>query len=150
MLPGPTATTISRPRRPVPSGPNGPSRSVDIAPTGPGMAWNPTSSDDVATRGPSAGELRRWTGEIVAVLTVLAIIVALGTGAAHSEDPTRPRARGPVATVHRGLSSLDAAPSCWAIKQAFPSSRSGTYWLQTVQLVTPGRYYCDMTTGGGG
>ncbi|HEY1740424.1 MAG TPA: fibrinogen-like YCDxxxxGGGW domain-containing protein [Acidimicrobiia bacterium] len=53
-------------------------------------------------------------------------------------------------TVHKGLTSTDAAPSCWAIKQSFPSSASGIYWLQTASLVAPQPFYCDMTTDGGG
>src|SRR5579862_2426495 len=53
------------------------------------------------------------------------------------------------ATVHAGLSSGDAAPSCWAIKQSFPSSPSGIYWLETAALVAPQPFYCDMTTDGG-
>ncbi len=54
------------------------------------------------------------------------------------------------ATVHTGLTSEDAAPSCWAIKQSFPSSASGIYWLETAALIAPQPFYCDMTTSGGG
>lgn len=104
----------------------------------------------LGSAGTAAGELRRWTAEIVAVLTVLAIIIALGAGAAHSETTNTPVRAGSQPTVHRGLSRADAAPSCWAIKQSFPGSRSGVYWLQTAQLVVPNPYYCDMTTNGGG
>ncbi|MEO7261962.1 MAG: fibrinogen-like YCDxxxxGGGW domain-containing protein [Jatrophihabitantaceae bacterium] len=43
-----------------------------------------------------------------------------------------------------------AAPSCWAIKQQKPASADGVYWLQTVQLIAPEQFYCDMTTDGGG
>ena len=53
-------------------------------------------------------------------------------------------------TMHQGLSIEDAAPSCYAIKQRFPSSSDGQYWLATAQLVTPEQFYCDMTTDGGG
>jgi hypothetical protein len=49
-----------------------------------------------------------------------------------------------------GLSVKTASPSCWAIKQAHPSSPSGVYWLQTPTLVTAQQFYCDMTTDGGG
>src|SRR3954451_9865502 len=54
------------------------------------------------------------------------------------------------ATVHKGLTSDDAAPSCWAIKQSFPSSPDGIYWLETASLQAPQPFYCDMTTDGGG
>ncbi|WP_147312234.1 fibrinogen-like YCDxxxxGGGW domain-containing protein [Thermomonospora umbrina] len=54
------------------------------------------------------------------------------------------------APVPDGSSALNAAPSCWAIKQTRPSSASGLYWLQTPLLVTAQQFYCDMTTDGGG
>jgi hypothetical protein len=75
---------------------------------------------------------------VVPLLTVTAAVAA----------PTVARAAGP--TVHTGRSSADAAPSCWAIKQSFPSSADGVYWLQTAALVAPQQFYCDMTTDGGG
>ena len=49
-----------------------------------------------------------------------------------------------------GSRSEQAAPSCWAIKQANPSATNGVYWLQTPRLVAPQQFYCDMTTDGGG
>ncbi len=54
------------------------------------------------------------------------------------------------ATIHTGASTADAAPSCWAIKQSFPASADGVYWLQTPTLIAPQQFYCDMTTQGGG
>ncbi|TDD90182.1 hypothetical protein E1293_03895 [Actinomadura darangshiensis] len=55
------------------------------------------------------------------------------------------------ATVQRdGKTSTRAAASCWAIKQQFPSSADGVYWLQTPKLIAPDQFYCDMTTDGGG
>lgn len=57
---------------------------------------------------------------------------------------------GSFATVHTGSTMADAAPSCWAIKQSFPASGDGVYWLQTPTLVVPQQFYCDMTTDGGG
>src|SRR5262249_42324986 len=53
-------------------------------------------------------------------------------------------------TKFNGKSSDQAAPSCWAIKQSFPTSGSGLYWLLTPTLVRPQVFYCDMTTDGGG
>src|SRR4051812_39101753 len=72
----------------------------------------------------------------VACLGVAGFVI----GSAHAGSPT----------VHQGLTSDDAAPSCWAIKQSFPSSASGIYWLETASLQAPQPFYCDMTTDGGG
>ena len=49
-----------------------------------------------------------------------------------------------------GLSSDRAAASCWEIKQNVPSATDGIYWLVTPRLQAPERFYCDMTTDGGG
>lgn len=49
-----------------------------------------------------------------------------------------------------GSAADKAAPSCWAIKQSYPASANGVYWLQTSTLVTPQQFYCDQTTAGGG
>lgn len=54
------------------------------------------------------------------------------------------------ATAHTGRSARDAAPSCWAIKDAFPSSADGPYWIETGRLRAPIQVTCDMTTDGGG
>ena len=43
-----------------------------------------------------------------------------------------------------------AAASCWEIKQNTPSAPDGEYWLVTPQLQAPEKFYCDMTTSGGG
>ena len=49
-----------------------------------------------------------------------------------------------------GTSSGRASASCWAIKQNFPTSADGLYWLVNAQLVAPQQFRCDMTTDGGG
>src|SRR5690625_4698213 len=49
-----------------------------------------------------------------------------------------------------GQSSFSAAASCWEIKQNYPSSPDGLYWLVTPTLQAPQEFYCDMTTDGGG
>ncbi|MGJ9421354.1 fibrinogen-like YCDxxxxGGGW domain-containing protein [Aeromicrobium sp. CF3.5] len=69
------------------------------------------------------------------VAVPLSLLVAPGAGAA------------PPVT---GRTQDAAAASCWEIKQNNPSSSDGTYWLQTPQLVAPQKFYCDMTTDGGG
>lgn len=72
------------------------------------------------------------------VLVVFASMLAVSTQAS-----AQPAAAG-------GGSSADAAASCWEIKQNNPNAANGTYWLQTPALVAPERFYCDMTTDGGG
>jgi len=48
-------------------------------------------------------------------------------------------------------SSIDrAGASCWGIKQQYPTSTTGTYWLLTPAMDRPAAFYCDMTTSGGG
>jgi trimeric autotransporter adhesin len=49
-----------------------------------------------------------------------------------------------------GLTLATAAGSCWEVKRNYPSSPDGTYWIVTPTLQTPGQFYCDMTTDGGG
>lgn len=49
-----------------------------------------------------------------------------------------------------GLSQETAAASCWEIKQNYPQSTDGVYWLVTPTLVAPEEFYCDQTTSGGG
>jgi uncharacterized protein YndB with AHSA1/START domain len=49
-----------------------------------------------------------------------------------------------------GTSATNAGASCWGIKQAYPASTDGVYWLKTPTLVNAQQFYCDMTTDGGG
>ena len=78
----------------------------------------------------------------------------LGVALAIAGMAVAPSAVTPVASaagpVRDGSTSLQAAGSCWAIKQEFPASPDGVYWLQTPVLVAPQQFYCDMTTDGGG
>ena len=84
--------------------------------------------------------LRRSLSAVLAVGVAGIGIAAAVTLPAHAGSPT----------THAGLTTGDAAPSCWAIKQSFPSSPDGVYWLDTAALVAPQQFYCDMTTDGGG
>src|SRR4051794_34638948 len=84
--------------------------------------------------------LRRPLSAVLVLATASICVAGAVTQTAHAAGPT----------VHAGLTSDDAAPSCWAIKQSFPSSTDGIYWLQTAGLVAPQPFYCDMTTDGGG
>ena len=61
-----------------------------------------------------------------------------------------PTPAGAVAPARTGASAELAAPSCWSIKQNYPSSADGIYWLWTPTLIQPQQFYCDMTTDGGG
>ena len=85
-------------------------------------------------------KLRRPLSAALAIATAAIATGAMLAGTAHADSPT----------VHQGLTSDDAAPSCWAIKQSFPSSPDGLYWLETATLVAPQQFYCDMTNDGGG
>src|SRR5690349_18144472 len=49
-----------------------------------------------------------------------------------------------------GTTSATAGASCWGIKQQFPTSATGVYWLNTAVLQRPQQFACDMTTDGGG
>src|SRR4051794_2214140 len=84
--------------------------------------------------------LRRPLSAALTIAVACAAVAGVIAGTAHAGS----------ATVHAGLTSDDAAPSCWAIKQSFPASASGIYWLETAALQAPQPFYCDMTTDGGG
>ena len=49
-----------------------------------------------------------------------------------------------------GTTSETAGASCWGIKQQYPGSADGIYWLNTAALERPQQFWCDMTTDGGG
>lgn len=51
-----------------------------------------------------------------------------------------------------GLTAATASTSAYAIKQAYPASASGRYWIQNANINggTAVQVYCDMTTLGGG
>jgi len=49
-----------------------------------------------------------------------------------------------------GTTTATAAASCWEIKQNYPASADGIYWLLTPALKAPQQFYCDQTTDGGG
>lgn len=54
--------------------------------------------------------------------------------------------------VYDGTSALKASSSAYAIKQAYPSSTDGYYWIKNPNINggTPFQIYADMTTDGGG
>jgi hypothetical protein len=56
------------------------------------------------------------------------------------------------APLNDGTSASSAANSAYAIKQAFPASADGYYWIKNPNINggVPFRIYADMTTDGGG
>jgi hypothetical protein len=80
----------------------------------------------------------------------LSVLLSMALATLATATAAAPTAHADGPTTHAGLTSDDAAPSCWAIKQSFPSSADGIYWLTTAALVAPQQFYCDMTTDGGG
>ncbi|MFM7068702.1 MAG: fibrinogen-like YCDxxxxGGGW domain-containing protein [Actinomycetes bacterium] len=53
-------------------------------------------------------------------------------------------------TGRDGLTMATAGASCWGIRQEFPSSPDGTYWVVTPRLEKPVQVWCEMSTDGGG
>jgi trimeric autotransporter adhesin len=83
--------------------------------------------------------IRLAVGAVAATSVVASLI---------SFSPTTVRAATPAAPD--GLTSQSAAGSCWEVKQNYPSSPNGVYWLLTPALIAPQQFYCDQTTDGGG
>jgi hypothetical protein len=56
------------------------------------------------------------------------------------------------APINDGSSSSSASSSAYAIKQAYPASANGYYWIKNAAINSgnPFRIYADMTTDGGG
>lgn len=57
-----------------------------------------------------------------------------------------------VAAAPTGLTSSDPSTSAWQIKQDYPASTDGIYWIQNANINggDPVEIYADMTTDGGG
>ncbi|MFM7061411.1 MAG: fibrinogen-like YCDxxxxGGGW domain-containing protein [Actinomycetes bacterium] len=91
-----------------------------------------------------SGGVRRTLRRVVAGASVASL---LGLGAV-VVAPTGPVGAAP--DGRPGTTQQTAGTSCWSIKQSYPSSPDGIYWLWTPRLVTPEQFYCDMTTDGGG
>ncbi|MDP3394705.1 fibrinogen-like YCDxxxxGGGW domain-containing protein [Sediminibacterium sp.] len=55
-------------------------------------------------------------------------------------------------TAYDGLSASNASSSAYQIKQDYPSSTDGLYWIKNANINggTPFQIYADMTTDGGG
>lgn len=88
--------------------------------------------------------MKRTLAVVLAIGVVSSGVIGAGQPVSAVTPPPSPT------TIHTGTSAADAGPSCWAIKQSFPASADGLYWLITPKLMTPQQFYCDMTTSGGG
>ncbi|WP_109472579.1 PKD domain-containing protein [Ornithinimicrobium cavernae] len=91
----------------------------------------------------------------VALVGILGLILSvLGVGpvtAAPDDSPSEVAALALVdPSTRTGLSADVAAASCWEIIQLHPGSPDGAYWLLTPEMTAPERFWCDMTTDGGG
>ncbi len=94
--------------------------------------------------------MRRLYG-VVAMVAVGAVGTALLTGTpAAANSPHRSVAANAVDASTAGESRNTAAGSCWEIKQLRSDAPDGVYWLVTPTMSEPARFYCDMTTDGGG
>ncbi len=100
-------------------------------------------SGEVCGRGWARG--RRATGVLVGIIALVATSV-VGIAAPASTAS----AAGVPGVARNGQTETSAAPSCWSVKQSYPASADGVYWLWTPKLVDPQQVYCDMTTDGGG
>ena len=62
------------------------------------------------------------------------------------------KARNLALGLHTGLTRDEYSTSAWQIKQDYPDSEDGVYWIQndTINNGDPFAVYCDMTTLGGG
>ncbi len=86
---------------------------------------------------------RRWTIAGIAFLAIAALVPVTAV--------LRPdQASAAVAAPGDGTTSATAGASCWGIKQQFPASANGTFWLLTKSMDRPAQFSCDMTTSGGG
>lgn len=94
----------------------------------------------------TSGGLRRVSRRAI---SMLAVISMLGLGAIGTVATSAAPA-GAAAVPKNGLTAETAAPSCWSIKQNYPASPDGIYWLRTPKLIAPDQFYCDQTTEGGG
>jgi len=68
------------------------------------------------------------------------------------ERAARRAARIAAGFTATGLTADQAGDSAWQIKQDFPDSTDGVYWIQndSINDGNPFQVYCDMTTLGGG
>jgi hypothetical protein len=83
-------------------------------------------------------------------ITIGAVVVAALIAIPVFNVVTGDSAKAADARPGDGTTSATAGASCWGIKQQYPASANGTYWLNTAVLQRPQQFACDMTTDGGG
>lgn len=88
---------------------------------------------------------RRRSPAVAATVLLIASLLGVGIVQLRGDDQVEA-----ATIVGDGTISEHAGASCWSIKQSYPNSADGTYWVQTPALIAPMRVYCDMTTDGGG
>jgi len=83
-----------------------------------------------------------------------ALIAALRTDeiAVQARERAERTARNKALGVHTGKTIDEYSTSAWQIKQDYPDSEDGVYWIQNDDINNgdPVQVYCDMTTLGGG
>jgi hypothetical protein len=83
-----------------------------------------------------------------------ALITALRTDeiAVLARERAERKARSIALGVHTGKTIEEYSTSAWQIKQDYPDSEDGVYWIQNDDINNgdPFQIYCDMTTLGGG
>jgi hypothetical protein len=92
-----------------------------------------------------AGTMARAARTATIFAAIASMLGLTAVGVVTGESPV-----GAVGPARNGLTEATASPSCWSIKQSYPASVDGVYWLWTPSLVKPQQFYCDMTTDGGG
>ena len=113
--------------------------------------WRNLDLDDVGNlvvhSSSGIGRRARSLVALLALTSLAAGAAVVGTVADASAQALPP---APVASGSSGVTAATAAASCWEIKQGYPASVDGNYWLRNTQLPRPEQFYCDMTTDGGG
>src|SRR3546814_14366451 len=89
--------------------------------------------------GKRAATHRKRAAAILATAIVASVLALVSAQSVSAADPEPD-----------GTTSATAAASCWEVKVNHPESADGPYWLLTPELGAPPRFYCAMTTDGGG
>src|SRR3546814_12919145 len=89
--------------------------------------------------GKRAATHRKRAAAILATAIVASVLALVSAQSVSAADPEPD-----------GTTSATAAASCWEVKVNHPESADGPYWLLTPELGAPQRFYCAMTTDGGG
>ena len=92
--------------------------------------------------------------ESLSITERAALITALRTDeiAVLARERAERKARSIALGIHTGKTIEEYSTSAWQIKQDYPDSEDGLYWIQNDDINNgdPFQVYCDMTTLGGG